>query len=90
MRLHVDCSSNGCTWLGVGYGVGSWLEEVYSFSKIDSCTHMHANRLSMRDIDNACMFAGFYTGYFPGGGGGGGGRNTIDGNTITACIARPD
>ena len=55
MRLHVDCSSDGCAWLGVGYGVGSWLEED-SFSKIDSCPYMHANRLSTRDIDNACMF----------------------------------
>ena len=34
---------------------------------------------------------GFIQDFFPaGGGGGGGGGNTIDGNTITACIARPD
>ena len=66
MRLHVGwainripyCSSNGCAWLGVGYSVGRWLEEESkkSLSTIDSCTYMHASRLSTRDINNTCMF----------------------------------
>ena len=68
MRLHVGwvinripyCSSDGCVWLGIGYGVGrlavgSRIEED-SFSTIDSCTYMLASRSSTHGIDNACMF----------------------------------
>ena len=65
MRLHVGwtinripyCSSDGCAWLGVGYGVAvGWKIKEDSFSTINSCTYKHVSRSSMRDIDNACMF----------------------------------
>ena len=45
------------------------------------CFGMAMHQLS---ISHTAIIAGFYTGFFPKGG------KTIDGNTITACVARPD
>ena len=69
VRLHVGwainriphCSSNSCAWLGVGYGFGRLAVGLKNRRRLilddrQLYVHIHASRLSMRDIDEACMF----------------------------------